>query len=60
VVARLNGEIVKIMGLADVREKMGASGLDATGTTPEEFGETVKNDYVLFGKIVKTLNIQPE
>lgn len=60
VVARLNGEIVKIMGLADVREKMAASGLDATGTTPEEFGETVKNDYALFGKIVKTLNIQPE
>ena len=60
VVARLNGEIVKIMGLAEIREKMGASGLDATGTTPEEFAETVKNDYALFGKIVKTLNIQPE
>jgi tripartite-type tricarboxylate transporter receptor subunit TctC len=60
IVARLNGEIVKIMGQADVRDKVGASGLDATGTTPEEFADTVRNDYALFGKIMKTLNIQPE
>jgi len=60
IVARLNGEIVKIMASADVKEKVGASGLDATGTTPEEFADTVWNDYALFGKIVKTLNIQPE
>ncbi len=60
IVARLNGEIVKIMTSSEVKEKVGASGLDATGTTPEEFGETVRNDYALFGKIVKTLNIQPE
>lgn len=60
VVARLNGEIVKIMGQTDVKEKVSASGLDATGTTPEDFAETVRNDYALFGKIIKTLNIQPE
>ena len=60
VVARLNAEIAKIMGRPDVKEKVAASGLDATGTTPAEFAETVKNDYALFSRIIKTLNIQPE
>ena len=43
VVQRLNAEIVKILRLPDVKEKLGASlGMEIVGSTPEEFGAFMK------------------
>ena len=53
IVARLNAEIGRILGLADVREKIAADGGIPVGGTPERFATVIKNDHAKWGKVVR-------
>jgi tripartite-type tricarboxylate transporter receptor subunit TctC len=53
IVARLNGEIVKILRLPDVRERLTSLGADVVGNTPEQFAAFQKTDAAKWAKIVK-------
>ena len=56
VVARLRGEVNRILTLPDVREKFARSGaLEPLITTQEEFAAMVKTDYDKYGKVVKAV-----
>jgi tripartite-type tricarboxylate transporter receptor subunit TctC len=57
---RLNTEINKIMAMPDVREKMGAMGVEVVQSTPEGFAKTLRQDTEKYTKLIKELNIQPE
>jgi tripartite-type tricarboxylate transporter receptor subunit TctC len=57
---RLNAEINHVMALPDVREKMGAMGVEVVQSTPESFGKTLRQDTDKYTKLIKELNIQPE
>jgi tripartite-type tricarboxylate transporter receptor subunit TctC len=57
---RLNTEINKIMAMPDVREKMGAMGVEVVQSTPESFAKTLRQDTDKYTKLIKELNIQPE
>jgi tripartite-type tricarboxylate transporter receptor subunit TctC len=57
---RLNTEINHIMALPDVREKMGAMGVEVVQSTPEGFAKTLRQDTDKYTKLIKELNIQPE
>lgn len=57
---RLNTEINKIMAMPDVREKMGAMGVEVVQSTPEGFAKTLRQDTDKYTKLIKELNIQPE
>ena len=52
VTKRLNTELVRILGLPDVRSQLAASGFDAAPTSPEDFSSLIKADIVKLGKIV--------
>jgi tripartite-type tricarboxylate transporter receptor subunit TctC len=58
--ARLNKEINAIMMLPDVREKMGAIGVEAVNLTPEQFGAAMRADADKWGKLVRELGIKSE
>ena len=58
--ARLNTEINRIMASPEVREKMGAIGVEVTQSTPEAFGKTLRQDADKYSRLIKELNIQPE
>jgi tripartite-type tricarboxylate transporter receptor subunit TctC len=60
IVKRLNTEINHVMALPDVREKMGAMGVEVVQSTPESFGKTLRQDADKYTKLIKELNIQPE
>jgi tripartite-type tricarboxylate transporter receptor subunit TctC len=60
IVKRLNTEINHVMALPDVREKMGAMGVEVVQSTPESFGKTLRQDTDKYTKLIKELNIQPE
>jgi tripartite-type tricarboxylate transporter receptor subunit TctC len=60
IVAKLNGEINKIMAMPDVKEKMGAIGVEVTQSTPEGFAKTLHQDADKYTRLIKELNIQPE
>ena len=60
IVTLLNREIVKILRLPDVRERLAAQGAEPVGNTPEEYAASVKADLARWAKIVKTANIRAE
>ena len=53
IVRRLNGEIVKIVRLPDVRERMTSLGAEVVGSTPEQFATFQKGDTAKWAKVVK-------
>ena len=57
-VNRLNGEIVKVLGSADVKEKFFGMGMEAVGGTPEELTGRVGADIFRMGKVIRDAGIK--
>jgi tripartite-type tricarboxylate transporter receptor subunit TctC len=53
IVKRLNTEIVKIINMPDVREKLLALGAEPVGDTSEQFGAYVKTEVIKWSDVVK-------
>jgi tripartite-type tricarboxylate transporter receptor subunit TctC len=53
ILRRLNAEIVKIINLPDVREKLIALGAEPAPNTPEVFGTLVKSEVAKWADVVK-------
>lgn len=60
IVRRLNAEVVKILALPDVKERLGAMGVDTTGSTPEEFARYLAREIEKFAKIIKASGASAE
>ena len=58
VIKRLNQEIVRVLDSAGVKEKLFSSGLESVGSSPEQFGGTVKAEIAKWGKIIKSAGIR--
>jgi tripartite-type tricarboxylate transporter receptor subunit TctC len=57
VVARLNGEILRIVRSDDFAKKMREIGCETLGNTPAEFTKMIADEIAKFGKIIKEGNI---
>ncbi|MGH8633665.1 MAG: tripartite tricarboxylate transporter substrate binding protein [Burkholderiales bacterium] len=57
IVKKLNGEINPILGLADVRARLDAMGLETKPGSPEAFAAYLKSEVAKWAKIVKTTGI---
>ncbi len=53
IVKRLNAEIVKILNMPDVKEKLFALGAEPVGDTPEQFAAFVKSEVAKWSDVVK-------
>jgi len=61
VVAKLHQEIVRILALPDVRDRLLAAGIEpAPSMTSEQFGEFLRSEVVKWGKVVKAAGIQAQ
>jgi tripartite-type tricarboxylate transporter receptor subunit TctC len=60
IVTRLNGEIVKILRMPDVRERLAAQGAEPVGNTPAEYAALLKADLDRWAKVVKTAGIRAD
>jgi tripartite-type tricarboxylate transporter receptor subunit TctC len=60
IVERLNGEINKAIADPTVRKSFLDSGQEPVGGTAAQFAQFVGEDYSLFGRLVKELNIKAE
>jgi len=60
IVTKLNKEIVRILQLPDVKDKMASDGADAVGNTPEEFNAHIRAEVVKYGKLVKQVGLKAE
>jgi tripartite-type tricarboxylate transporter receptor subunit TctC len=60
VVQRLNAEVVKILAMPDVRERLAGLGLDPVGNTPDEFAAFQKGEIAKWAKVVKEAKISAD
>lgn len=60
VVDALSKEVVTVMRVADVREKMLAQGFDPVGDTPEEFSKFIREEISRWEQVVRNAGIKPE
>jgi len=60
VVERLNSEVVKVMNAPETKAKLASVGLDATTSTPAEFGRFVREEYERWGKVIREAHIRVE
>jgi tripartite-type tricarboxylate transporter receptor subunit TctC len=60
IVGKLGAELLRIIALPDVKEKMLGLGMDIAGGTPEEFGALVKSDIAKWAKVIREAGIKAE
>ena len=60
IIARLNGEIVRILRQPDLREKFLVQGVELVPTTPEEFGAFIKQDIAKWAKVIQLSGARAE
>ena len=60
IVKRLHAEIVEILKLPDVKERLAADGAEPVGDTPEAFGKFIRAEIAKWAKVARDAGIQPE
>jgi len=60
VVNKLNAEVVRILRLPDVIEKLAVAGVEIQTSTPVEWGEFVKTEIAKWGKVVREAGLKVE
>jgi tripartite-type tricarboxylate transporter receptor subunit TctC len=60
IVAKLSQELIRIVKLPDVKERLNGYGLDAVGSTPDEFSALIRSETATFSKLVKQIGFKPQ
>jgi tripartite-type tricarboxylate transporter receptor subunit TctC len=60
IVDKLAQEIIRIVRMPDVKERLNSQGLDAVGTTPDELSALIKSEIAMFAKLVKQIGFKPQ
>jgi len=60
VMDRLNGDLVKTLAMAEVRAGVLKVGMNAASTTPEQFGQYIRDEIAKWTKVAKSANIKLE
>ena len=57
IVTKLNGEIAKLLNIAELKEQLKRQGVEATPDTPEAFAQQFKAEVKKWGDVVRALHI---
>jgi tripartite-type tricarboxylate transporter receptor subunit TctC len=60
IIARLNAEVVKALGDAEVRRKLEELGFAVQGSSPEELGAMTRDQLAKYGRLIKEMGISNE
>jgi tripartite-type tricarboxylate transporter receptor subunit TctC len=60
VITRLHGEVVKILKLPDVTQRLGGLGFEIAGSTPEQFAAYIRSETRKWEKVVKASGAKPD
>jgi tripartite-type tricarboxylate transporter receptor subunit TctC len=58
IIERLNREIVKILGVPELRARLAFEGADPVGNSPEEFAEYIRLELARWARTIKQARIQ--
>jgi tripartite-type tricarboxylate transporter receptor subunit TctC len=60
IVARLNAEFVKALRAPDLKAKLQEIGFEPIGSSAEEFNTFLRNEYQIYGRVIRDAGIQAE
>jgi tripartite-type tricarboxylate transporter receptor subunit TctC len=60
VLGRLNAEVVRIMNLPDVRERVLKGGSELIANTPEQFAEDIREEQKVWARVIREKGIKAE
>ena len=60
IAAKLTAEVVRIVGLPDIREKLAGMGVEPLGNSSEETAEWIRREIARYGPVVKAAGIKAE
>ena len=58
IIAKIHAELVKVLALPDVRERMFNLGMEVVGSTPEQLAALVNSDITKWGKVIKESGVR--
>ena len=59
-VKRLSHEIAQVLGTGEAKEHFHKTGVEAVGSSPEQFGATVRSEMAKWAKVIKAAGIREE
>ena len=60
IVARLNADLVRVLGVVDVRERMAAGGMEAQSMDSAAFGKHIHDEIAKWAKVVAASRAKPD
>ena len=60
IMVKLNGDLVKVLQRADVKERFASQGSDATPSTPEALAEHVRKETAMYAGVIKAAKVSSE
>jgi tripartite-type tricarboxylate transporter receptor subunit TctC len=59
IIGRLHAEIVRVLNLPDVKERVAGLGFETVGGTPDQFQAFIEAEVAKWGKVVREAGLQP-
>ena len=60
IVAKIHADVVAVLRLPDIQQKLGAQGWDSIGSNPTEFAAKLKSDFDKWAKVVKAAGLRAD
>ena len=60
IIARLHGEVIKILRLPEVKDVIFASGSETAGNSPQELNAIVRDETAMWAKLIKAVGVKVE
>jgi tripartite-type tricarboxylate transporter receptor subunit TctC len=60
IIAKVNAEVVKLLGAPELKAKLGPQGIELITNSPAEFAQFIREDNAKWGKIVKEAGIRAD
>ena len=60
IVAKIHADVVAVLRLPDIQQKLAAQGWDSIGNSPAEFAAVLKADFDKWAKVVKAAGLRAE
>ena len=60
IIARLHGEVTRVLQQPDIKERFAGDGADPVGSTPEEFGRYIQSELTKWAKVAREAGIKQE
>ena len=60
IIARLNQEIVRVLGSPDVKKQFAITGVETVASSPAEFAGKIESDMEKLGKLIRDTGIRSQ